>query len=518
MKLVGKINIKVWDGDPNEPNSKLKQEVEEYNNIHPDFASLWDKESYVEELLNVNDRNQHTHPLSGKKGKVLFPGEYGWGVYLDCRIGLGNDTDLLLQKHVAGGSKEVTKELSGSGINYAGYCESLEMINLYKSSWYGNSWIEPGDYDSNDFSELYRNLMANLVETKTNSVLLPLPDNYPIKLFTKSGIETTLNPTGLTGSMKSISIVICGEYSSKESYISPLKKDTPKPLTLHKFSSPISFKETDYISISYDITFITEFRVEGIKEVTIMDKEGNPVKGVRFPAIFGLRGTSKSTKLQWVDPEAPKVPCSVRDPWRSYTPRINNMFSGATFTPPVTLTIAGKPLETISYSHCKSAFGSIAETAVYEEYDNMLLHEFINKRYINNPLKESELLPLVNRSTGNFYDYIRKVSNHAEYENRQKVSLKFKIAEPPRITVKLPAVDSSEMNIPYYLISETICGTTHDRYIISDGDGSAEVVYFTLFETPLIKTKYDEIALSINQFMEGVPGLCPEISSKTTEE
>ena len=503
MKLVGKINIEVWDGDPNDPNSKLKQEVEEYNDVHPDMDNAWDPAFYHRAWIDENWENgyRHTNPITGNQGDFIDE-----PTYFSIRFGFHNDLEKLSENLVSRASNTNLKYFDSSsykqvGIDKKGYLYCSDGATNKKV----NSYIRPTQ-ERLKISEKSRKALDSIKSLYYLHVAVPIEEGSQYEYVNRASFNYQYSPTGEDFTIKNIGLYACydrndypnGDYPSR--YITSNVKDSSIGITFHKFSEEIPVKSTDYIKFSYVIDFITVVDIDRPSEFYIKNKEGKDVRAIRFPVLLGFRdssndGTIKDYLKCWYDNTIPIQ-------WRHIDElQYSNYFrkfcgivpNHSGYFQQLTTTWNNKTGSRLKINDNEDYLKEVEYMRSFSDnWDAVSSRVFSDSGTIGVQM----LYPIVGHA--DYYAGINDGNVGSDVRNRMSstaTSLKNKIVKgfdnKVTSTIHLKAVDDPYINYSFKGLVEIPFVTSY-----YGGKDRGYIAYLTVFEEPLEKTKFDELKVS----------------------
>lgn len=505
MKLVGKINIEVWDGDPNDPNSKLKQEVEEYNDVHPDMDSAWDTAFYHRAWIDENWQNEYmyTNPITGNRGYFKPEPEY-----YSIRLGFHDDKEKLSENIASCASNTNLKYFDSSSYKQVGIDEKGYLYCSDGATNTGiNSYIGPTQ-ERLKISEKSRKALDSIKSLYYLHVAVPIEEGSQYEYINRVSFSYQYSPTGEDFTIKNIGLYACYtdndstsvEGDSPSRYITSNIKDSSIGITFHKFLEEIPVKSTDYIKFSYVIDFITVVDIDPPSELLIKNKEGKDVRAIRFPVLLGFRDRSSDETLKdylkcWYDDSTPIQWRHIQEISRS---RYFSKYCGVTpnhtgFFQQLTITW-GNNLRSRLKIEGNEEF---LEDVKYMGSFNDNWEAISSKLFLNSGTDGvSSLYPIIGYDT--YYGGINEGDVSSNTQNliyNNATTLKNKIVKGydnnVTSTIHLKAVDDRYINHSFKGLVEipfiTSYGSTADKGYIA---------YLTVFEEPLEKTKFDELKVS----------------------
>lgn len=505
MKLVGKINIEVWDGDPNDPNSKLKQEVEEYNDVHPDMDNAWDTAFYHRAWIDENWQNwkMYTNPITGNRGYFAPEPEY-----FSIRMGFHNDLEKLSENLVSCASNTNLKYFDSAhykqvGIDKKGYLYCSDDTTNIKI----NSYIRPTQ-ERLKISEKSRKALDSIKSLYYLHVAVPIEEGSQYEYINRVSFSYQYSPTGEDFTIKNIGLYACYidndstnvQGDSPSRYITSNVKDSSIGITFHKFAEEIQVKSTDYIKFSYVIDFVTVIDIDPPTEYTIKNKEGRDIRAIRFPVLLGFRDSLRDASLKdslkcWYDDSIPiqwiYIQAISRTNYFSkycgVTPNHIGFFQQLTTT-------WGNNLRSNLKIEDNEEF---LEDVKYMGSFNDNWEAISSKLFSNNGTDGvNSLYPII--GFGTYYGGINEGQASSSTQNLMyniATTLKNKIAKGfdnnVTSTIHLKAIDSNYINHAFKGLVEIPFIT----YYSGEPD-IGYIAYLTVFEEPLEKTKFDELKVS----------------------
>lgn len=505
MKLVGKINIEVWDGDPNDPNSKLKQEVEEYNDVHPDMDNAWDTAFYHRAWIDENWQNghMHTNPITGNRG-VFRPEPR----YYSIRLGFHDDKEKLSENIASCASNTNLKYFDSSSYKQVGIDEKGY---LYCSDGATNtridSYIGPTQ-ERLKISEKSRKALDSIKSLYYLHVAVPIEEGSQYEYINRVSFNYQYSPTGEDFIIKNIGLYACYEDNDSTSvqgdspsyYVTSNVKDSSIGITFHKFLEEIPVKSTDYIKFSYVIDFITVADIDPPSELFIKNKEGKDVRAIRFPVLLGFRddrndGVLKDYFKCWYDSATPIQWRHIKEIHRSgyfskfcgVIPNHTGFFQQLTTTWRNDLRSNLKIEDNEEFLEDVKYMGSFSDN-----WDAIASKVFTGS--VNEGI--SSLSPIVGYDT--YYGGLNEAGASSYTQNlidNNATTLKNKIVKGNdnnvTSTINLKAIDDKYINHAFKGLVEIPFIT---QYLGKSDRGY--IAYLTVFEEPLEKTKFDELKVS----------------------
>ena len=497
MKLVGKINIEVWDGDPNDPNSKLKQEVEEYNDVHPDMDNAWDSAFYHRAWIDENWSNgrEYTNPNTGNWGR--FADE---PTQFSIRLGFHNDKEKLSKNLAAGKTNTNLKKLGDyAGIDKAGY------LYFFRYGLTTSAGIRPAA-ERLKLSDIARKDVDSLGALWYAHIALPIAEGSEFEYFNKHTFSKQYDPTGENFTIKNIGLYGCyveddytnGDYPSR--YITSNIKDSSIGITFHEFNTPIEVTSTDYIKVNYEVTVITTLQLDAPKRSTILTKDGKEIGAYRFPVLLGFNAMKESDSQThfrcWFDDSHPIVHRPLNNDYNNkkllHLCGISAVYSEYSLYLVTNWDSKDIYLGNLGIKDNPEFIESVNEGKHAEELWGHLASKIFSKEA---PKESTELHPIIG-----YYDRYAGIGNNGSNSSNRltntymgNVSLRNKLKNGESLqhnaVLNLPAKDDSNINKSYRGLVELPFS------YFSSNNNSGNIAYLTVFEEPLEKTKFDELKI-----------------------